>query len=148
MRRDREAGHLDVAQADADAFAREPIQAADRQGVGERRRLDVDVDAALEVRPAPAVLGLGALAVALQMQRPSRGGPEVGVPGPPGGVEPQAVGEAEPRLAVTPQDQRYTALTPGSLYRFESPGSGFTADLPVDEDGLVLDYPGLFRRLA
>jgi uncharacterized protein len=23
---------------------------------------------------------------------------------------------------------------------------GFTADLQVDADGLVLDYPGLFRR--
>ncbi len=53
-----------------------------------------------------------------------------------------------PSLAVSPQDQRYTALTPGSLYRFESLSSGFTADLPVDEDGLVLDYPGLFRRLG
>jgi hypothetical protein len=53
-----------------------------------------------------------------------------------------------PGLTVSPQDQRYTALTPGSLYRFESLDSGFTADLPVDEDGLVLDYPGLFRRQA
>ena len=53
-----------------------------------------------------------------------------------------------PGLAVLPQDQRYTALTPGSLYRFESLESGFTADLPVDGDGLVLDYAGLFRRLA
>jgi hypothetical protein len=24
---------------------------------------------------------------------------------------------------------------------------GFTADLPVDADGLVLDYPGLFKRV-
>jgi uncharacterized protein len=24
---------------------------------------------------------------------------------------------------------------------------GFTADLPVDLDGLILDYPGLFRRV-
>ena len=34
------------------------------------------------------------------------------------------------------------------LYRFESLESGFTAELPVDEDGFVLDYPGLFKRLA
>jgi hypothetical protein len=54
---------------------------------------------------------------------------------------------AVPDLAVSPRDQRYTALTPGSLYRFESLSSDFTADLPVDEDGFVLDYPGLFRRL-
>ena len=53
-----------------------------------------------------------------------------------------------PDLAVSPADQRYTALEAGSLYRFESLESGFTADLPVDEDGFVLDYPGLFRRLG
>lgn len=52
-----------------------------------------------------------------------------------------------PDLTVAPADQRYTALRSGSLYRFESLESGFTADLPVDEDGFVLDYPGLFRRL-
>jgi hypothetical protein len=52
-----------------------------------------------------------------------------------------------PSLAVAPARQRYTALEPGRLYRFESLESGFTADLPVDPDGLVLDYPGLFRRL-
>ena len=54
---------------------------------------------------------------------------------------------ALPDLAVSPKDQRNTALAPGSLYRFESLESGFTADLPVDEDGFVRDYPGLFRRL-
>jgi len=54
---------------------------------------------------------------------------------------------AVPDLAVSPRTQRYTALEPGSLYRFESLDSGFTAELPVDEDGFVLDYPGLFRRM-
>ena len=49
---------------------------------------------------------------------------------------------------VTPARQRYTALAPGSLYRFEGLDTGFMADLPVDQDGLVLDYPGLFRRLV
>jgi hypothetical protein len=49
--------------------------------------------------------------------------------------------------------QRYTCLernTDGGLYRYEDRGSfrGFTADLPVDADGLVLDYPGIFRRLS
>jgi uncharacterized protein len=53
---------------------------------------------------------------------------------------------AIPELTVSVADQRYTALEP-SLYRFESLESGFTADLPVDEDGFVRDYPGLFRRL-
>lgn len=47
------------------------------------------------------------------------------------------------------EGQRYTRLerdVRGELYRFESLDGGFTADLPVDTDGLVLDYPGMFRR--
>jgi hypothetical protein len=55
---------------------------------------------------------------------------------------------AVPSLELFPHRQRYTAVTPAKLYRFESLDSGFAADLPVDEDGLVLDYPGLFRRLS
>jgi hypothetical protein len=27
-------------------------------------------------------------------------------------------------------------------------GDGFRAELPVDEDGIVLDYPGMFRRVG
>ena len=53
-----------------------------------------------------------------------------------------------PSLTVAPGSQRYTALEPGRLYRFDSLDIAFTADLPVDRDGLVLDYPGLFRRLV
>jgi len=53
-----------------------------------------------------------------------------------------------PDLAVFASNQRYTALEAGSLYRFESLEDGFTADLPVDQDGFVLDYPGLFKRLG
>lgn len=53
-----------------------------------------------------------------------------------------------PSLAVVPEQQRYTAVEPGSLYRFESLESGFEADLPVDEEGFVLNYPRLFRRLS
>lgn len=51
-------------------------------------------------------------------------------------------------LAVTAQRQAYTRLADGA-YRFESlDGGGFTAELTVGDDGLVLDYPGLFRRVA
>ena len=52
-------------------------------------------------------------------------------------------------LQAWPEPQRYTCLEKGDrggLYRFLSLDGGFTADLPVDGDGLVLDYPGLFRR--
>jgi uncharacterized protein len=54
-----------------------------------------------------------------------------------------------PELLVGAEKQRYGCLeagTNGGLYRFEALPSGFTAELPVDADGLVLDYPGLFRR--
>jgi uncharacterized protein len=57
---------------------------------------------------------------------------------------------ALPELHVRPLRQRYTCLAmwpDGGLYRFEHLESGFTAELPVDADGLVLDYPGLFRRV-
>jgi len=52
-------------------------------------------------------------------------------------------------LQPWPEPQLYTCLEKGSgggLYRFLSLDGGFTADLPVDADGLVLDYPGLFNR--
>jgi hypothetical protein len=53
-----------------------------------------------------------------------------------------------PSLMVGPARQRYTALIPGELYRFESLEHSFIADLPVDRHGLVRDYPGLFRRIS
>lgn len=52
-------------------------------------------------------------------------------------------------LQPWPEPQRYSCLEKdngGGLYRFESLDGGFSAELPVDADGLVLDYPGLFRR--
>ena len=45
---------------------------------------------------------------------------------------------------------RYTCLETGSAgrkYKFESLDSGFIADITVDQDGLVEDYPGLFKRV-
>jgi hypothetical protein len=70
--------------------------------------------------------------------------------------EPMAVGERRqflmawifaPDLTVHPQPQAYTRLAE-RLYLFENlDGSGFRAELPVDEEGIVVDYPGLFRRV-
>jgi hypothetical protein len=70
--------------------------------------------------------------------------------------EPMAVGERRqfrmawifaPDLTVHPQSQAYTRLA-DRLYLFENlDGSGFRAELAVDEDGIVLDYPELFRRV-
>lgn len=52
-------------------------------------------------------------------------------------------------LQPWPEPQRYTRLESadgGGLYRYLSLDGGFAADLPVDEDALVSDYPGSFRR--
>ena len=53
-------------------------------------------------------------------------------------------------LQAWPEPQQYICLeknSRGGLYRFLSLDGGFTADLPVDAEGLVLDYPGLFKRV-
>ena len=69
---------------------------------------------------------------------------------PPGGSGEIAVAYFDgTELQPWPEPQRYTRLEAndgGGVYRFLSLDGGFTADLPVDSDGLVLDYPGLFRR--
>ncbi|HEY7340639.1 MAG TPA: putative glycolipid-binding domain-containing protein [Ktedonobacterales bacterium] len=57
---------------------------------------------------------------------------------------------AAPDLSISPFRQRYTRLDDadgGQRYRYESVDSGFTADLPVDDDGFVVDYPGIWRRV-
>ncbi|MDP9366557.1 MAG: putative glycolipid-binding domain-containing protein [Chloroflexota bacterium] len=62
---------------------------------------------------------------------------------------------AAPDLSVEVARQRYTRLDArpdGGRYRFEAlPNDrlpdGFVAELAVDGDGLVVDYPGLFRRV-
>ncbi len=51
-----------------------------------------------------------------------------------------------PTLESSVWEQRYSGLEPG-LVRYESIGSDFQRDLRVDDDGLVMDYPGLFRRV-
>ena len=51
-----------------------------------------------------------------------------------------------PSLAISTDRQRYTHLA-GGRYRYESIDSDFTRDIEVDEHGLVITYPGLFRRL-
>lgn len=55
-----------------------------------------------------------------------------------------------PDLEVSAVPQRYTFLdttAQGRLYRYESLSSGFTTELPVDADGLVIEYPKFFRRV-
>ena len=52
-----------------------------------------------------------------------------------------------PGLIVATDRQRYTCLEPSRLYRYESLDSDFTRDIEVDDHGLVVNYPGLFRRV-
>lgn len=50
-----------------------------------------------------------------------------------------------PELVVQPLRQRYTRIAP-DRYHYESLESGFTAELATDDLGLVVDYPGGWRR--
>lgn len=47
----------------------------------------------------------------------------------------------------TRAEQRYTCLSRGRRYRYEGLFRDFTAELEVDGDFLVLDYPNTFRRI-
>lgn len=51
-----------------------------------------------------------------------------------------------PAMAVERMQQRYTRVS-DNVYRYESVASGFTADLLLDGEGLVVRYPGLARRM-
>jgi len=51
-----------------------------------------------------------------------------------------------PSLAISASAQRYSRRGTDEDIFFESPAHDFTALLPIDGDGLVLDYPQLFRR--
>src|SRR5687768_14671655 len=55
-----------------------------------------------------------------------------------------------PEMQVSVEPQRYTCLetsSTGGKYKFESLDGGFTAVIMVDADGLVEDYPELFKRV-
>jgi hypothetical protein len=54
-----------------------------------------------------------------------------------------------PRVRLRAASHRYSrpAGAPNGTVRFESPADNLRADLPLDSDGLVLDYPELFRRV-
>ncbi len=52
-----------------------------------------------------------------------------------------------PALTLVTDPQRYTCVVPGKRYRYESLDSDFTREIDVDDHGLVVTYPDLFRRL-
>ncbi len=51
-----------------------------------------------------------------------------------------------PELRVERVAQRYTRVA-AQRYRYEGLSTGFVAEITVDEDGLVMDYPQLCRRV-
>lgn len=51
-----------------------------------------------------------------------------------------------PKLAPEPVGQRYTRIA-GDRYRYEGLFSKISLEIAVDEDGLVTEYMGAFRRL-
>lgn len=51
-----------------------------------------------------------------------------------------------PGLQLVTDKQRYTC-TDRNRFKFEQVATGFTAEIQVDPDGLVEDYPGLFKRV-
>ena len=53
-----------------------------------------------------------------------------------------------PDLEVVGDPQRYTCLEPLRRYRYESLDSDFVREIDVDSNGLVVTYPGLFKRLV
>ncbi|HKE99673.1 MAG TPA: putative glycolipid-binding domain-containing protein [Actinomycetes bacterium] len=55
-----------------------------------------------------------------------------------------------PDLAVHPSRQRYTPVRGGAepVVRYDSLDGTFVAELRLDRHGLVLDYPGIGRRVA
>ena len=57
---------------------------------------------------------------------------------------------AVPGLAVSREPQRYECIearADGARHRFTALDGGFTTELPTDADGMVEDYPLLFRRV-
>jgi len=55
-----------------------------------------------------------------------------------------------PDLSVRADGQRYASLRTDSdhrLIRYEASDGSFAADITLDSDGIVVDYPGIARRL-
>ncbi len=55
-----------------------------------------------------------------------------------------------PDLSVSRLSQRYTYLSQekdSGLYKYENLNSGFTSEITVDSNGLVTDYPDIFKMV-
>ena len=68
-----------------------------------------------------------------------------------GPVEVTAAWVSVPDLGVRADGQRYTFMSADEssrVVRFEATDGGFAADIVVDLNGIVLDYPGIARQLG
>jgi hypothetical protein len=68
-----------------------------------------------------------------------------------GPVELMTAWVSVPDLSVRQDGQRYSFLRSApdhNVIRFEATDGTFAADITVDREGFVLDYPGIARRLA
>jgi uncharacterized protein len=68
-----------------------------------------------------------------------------------GPVELITVWVSVPDLRVRPDGQRYSYLRGGPdhhVVRYEATDGSFAADITVDGEGIVVDYPGIARRLG
>lgn len=63
-----------------------------------------------------------------------------------GPVELTAVWVSVPDLRVQPDGQRYTSVGE-NLVRYDALDGSFSATITVDDDGLVVDYPGIACRI-
>jgi hypothetical protein len=52
-----------------------------------------------------------------------------------------------PELTVTKDPQRYSCIESRDRYRCESLDSDFVREIETDRDGIVVTYPGVFRRI-
>jgi hypothetical protein len=104
--------------------------ARDAQPLGELPELAEFVDVDLEISPSTNTLPIRRLNLAIGESR-----------------ELTAAWVRFPELTVEPLAQRYTRLAE-RRYRYESVVSGFTAELEVDDLGLVVTYEGLWQRVA
>lgn len=117
---------------------------------GRRRSLQLAHDGAggwtIDGEPVPALdgctdvdLGLSPITNALPVNRLRL---PVGATG-----EIRAAWVRFPSLAVVPAEQSYERLGE-RRYRYHSRTSGFEAEIEVDDDGLPVDYAGIWRRVA
>lgn len=122
-------------------------------GDGEtRRRLEVAADDRrrwwVNGREAPALAGCADVDLALSPATNALPVRRLGLLDLAAGESRETTGAwvGFPGLTVEPLPQRYTGLG-GGRFRYEA-ASGFLTELTLDERGLVVTYPPLWRRVA